>query len=190
MDWQLTDRALHLPNDNELTLLAGLMDDVHDGHHDESANWRSPSHRLIGLAGERQVARYLRLPMDTAVRPDGSDRCNFVLSSGTKVDVVTRSRLRFGGMPDLTLKVRDAAKSKEDMILVLVLFKGGAEAPEPLGWAWQSTLVKHGRKVVFTGKLENYVLRVDQLNPMHLLFTYHSPAPLTAEEESALREVA
>lgn len=190
MDWTLTDRALQLPDDNELTMLAGLMDDVHQGQPDPTAAWREPSHRLIGLAGERQVARYLRVPMDTTVKPEGSARANLVLSSGVPVDVVTRTRLRFGGLPDLTLKVRDANKSKQDMILVLAMFKSGGEDPELLGWAWQSKVVKTGIKKTFTGKLENYILRVDQLEPMHLLFTYHTPAPLSSEEQQAVKEAA
>lgn len=182
-DWSEIDRRVGLPSDAQLRRLSARIDDEHArrSQRDDTSAWRSPDHRLIGLLGERHVARILEVAMDLTVRPYGNARKNLVMSDGTKVDVVTRSVLRSGQYPDLTRKI--GSRGKPD-ILVLVVWHGFEIEPEVGGWTYESTLMQTGDVRRFREGIENRILPIGSLQPIWTLVGIHSPGhPLANESE-------
>ncbi len=171
-DWSAVDRALGLPDDAALVRLAERIDAIHRGQRDPTGAWRTRQHRLIGLWGERHVARVFRLPMDLTIRPSGSARQNFRLADGTTVDVITRSPLPSGAWPDLT---RPLGRRGRVDVLVLVVFLGFAFEPQIAGWIEEAVLLAEGERREFRPGLACACLPVGRLHPLWSLLARHRP---------------
>ena len=185
-DWSEIDRALGLPTDDQLRALARRIDALHRDQRDASASWRTTEHRLIGLWGERHLARCFRLPMDTTLQRWGNRRRNFVLADGTVVDVITRTPLKSGQYPDLTLAANRTGRVDA---VVLVIFHGYAFEPEIAGWIDEPTLRAAGERRAFRDGFENLVWPVSRLRPFWELLARHRPDDPLAQPPAASEPV-
>lgn len=159
-DWSAIDHQLAIPSDQELQIVAATI----DGHHktDRRVSKDAAHPRLIGLRGERQVARELGLPMDLRILPKGTRRTNFVLADGTPVDVVTRTVPRNGQAPELILRTTER-ELVQDRAMVLVIWFDEAHEPWIPGWAWESEL-RQSRVISFVPGVTNWAMTIDQLH--------------------------
>ena len=176
-DWSEVDRRVGLPTDDKLRWLAKRIDAEHRRLHGDGDKMVE-DHRLIGLMGERHIARCLELPMDLSIKPYGNARQNLVLSTGAKVDVITRSLLRNRSYPDLTRKVK--ARGKPD-ILVLVVWHGFEMEPEIGGWIREKELMAHGTIRTFRSGIENRCLPIGSLYPFWELVLAHDSSSRWAD---------
>lgn len=177
-DWREVDRRVGLPSDRQLRALADTIDQMHRKRHGDGDKLVD-GHRIMGLMGERHIARHLELKMDLTVTPYGNARKNFVLSTGATVDVMTRSPLSSGRYPDLTRKVK--ARGRPD-ILILVVWHGFSIEPEIGGWILEKDLMQHGDIRTFRQDVPNRVLPIGSLHPFYTLMQQHNPDSPFADE--------
>lgn len=182
-DWSAVDYRLGLPSNAQVERLAELIDAAHTRHRqpDETARWRNPVHRQMGLYGERHIARLLNLRMDLSIKPYGNQRRNLVLANGTVLDVVTRSMLKNGSYPDLPRKV--GSRGRVDA-LVLVVWHGTTYEPEVPGWVPEPEMIERGALQRWKDGIENIVVPVGLLDPFWTLAELHNPDSYFACPES------
>lgn len=167
-DWSDTDERLGLPSDTEIRELARAVDRARSGLRDRKVSPREIQAREVGFFGVRAVCRYLGVGGTFSVYQDrGSRRTSLYTYSGMPVGVVTRHPLAKNTMPDLILRV--AETPRDDLALVLVVWKGEAWEPIIPGWACEGTLRRNGRIEVFRNNEQNFVLGARLLRPMTTL---------------------
>lgn len=182
-DYRITDLEIGLPDDDQIERLAARMEKLHRGS--KSTTVFREGHRKIGLLGERHVGRTFRLKMDLRLLPNGSRRVNFTLRDGTTVDVITRTMLKSGAYPDLTMKRK--GRNRADVLLLCVWHGYGFE-PELVGWIDRNDLERHGRVENYRGE-DNYVAHAGELRPIWELMERHRPEwalAMRLEEERTL----
>lgn len=165
LSWASTDALFGFPNNDQLRELAGRMDKLHKNKADTVSN-RSDI-RAVGLAGERHVARYLGIPMDTRLKPGGSQRTNLRLGNVT-IDVVTRTMPRNGAEPDIIVKT--TAKPKPHL-LALVIWHGWEYEPQLAGWVWEAELRSRGIVTEYVPGFRNYALPASELVSLETALT-------------------
>lgn len=179
-DWSAIDKQTGLPTNDQVERLACAIDQEHNRRRqtEGAVGDHIASHRVVGLYGERHIARMLKLQMDLAIRPYGSKRKNLALSDGTVIDVVTRQILRNGDYPDVIRKVNARGKVNA---LILVVWHGKDYEPEVPGFIFEPDLVDLNRIREFRDGHPNYTAPVGLLDPIWKLVERHDPDNLYAD---------
>ena len=168
-DWSRIDRAIALPDDDQLSEIANRWNSQkHAGQHRQSI---VEDHRLIGLLGERAFARMFHLRMDLVDRKYGNRRANFTLTNGWRIDVVTRRPFHHGNIPELAVPL-DTRGHVDAWVLVVWI-----DGYEPMfgGWITESEAKDRGRVQQFHERgVPNIVVSHDWLAPMSGLLWYHN----------------
>lgn len=176
-DWRLVDGARGLPNDQQIRKLAGFTDANHGDQRDDTAAWRTPMHRAVGLFGERAFARVFNLPMDQQVRHFGNGRTNATIikpdGREVKVDVITRTPLPNGDLPDMTIK-RQGMRDLAD-VRVLIIWLGDGNEPVFAGWISRQRAESVGALMTFKSGITNRVVPIGLLTPMWMMMLWHDP---------------
>lgn len=162
LSWAATDAILGLPSDAQLRQLATRMDRLHKNKSETVS--QSTEIRAIGLAGERHVARCLGIPMDTRLKPYGSQRNNLRLGNVT-IDAVTRTMPRNGAEPDIILKTTSRPHPGHHA-MALVVWHGWEYEPQLAGWIWESTLRATGIITEYRPGHPNYAIPASELLPL------------------------
>ena len=173
--WRSVDARLRLPNDAELLMLGRRMGAAKTPEHDGSDI--VPDHRIVGLHGERHVARRLGMAMDTRViHGHGSRRCNYTLADGTRLDVLTRRPNPRYPIPDILLQV--TLRHAVDAIVV-VAFHSPMFEPEIVGWAWEADVRARGQihepARHYPNAKPNFVYPNNLFRPFWSLMAMHRP---------------
>jgi hypothetical protein len=174
-DWSSVDRSLGLPSDFEIRDLAKKVDDARKNLDDRLVA-KEIAAREIGFFGQRAVCRLLNRPGNFEVlKHRGTRRASLERHDGMPIGVVTRQPLAGNKMPDLILRVRE--KPRDDLALVMVVWKGPEYEPYMPGWICEVELRDVARVESFRADEQNYVLGVSKLRPFQTL-----PHALTCRE--------